>query len=311
MLSVLIATHNGVDTIEQTLQAMSELDSPRGGWKLIIVNNASTDDSEGRILSWKDRLPLHYLVEPRLGKSVAMNTALSHAEGDFIVMTDDDVLPRRDWLKEWRRVADAYPHLDAFGGAIVPQFPNAPPWPMPDSSLTVLYAATPPFAEGEIEGADVSGPNMAVRASVRDEGWRFGQGFMVGSQGLMGEDSDFIRRLVKAGHGVGFAPNAVVRHIIQEEQMSWWWMQRRFFRHGRTMFMFEAEELGAGAADERAAFPRWRVRRVAATALKLLLAAPRRDRGRTFALARSLAYDLGALKQAWLMRGGRPASLSG
>jgi glycosyltransferase involved in cell wall biosynthesis len=302
MLSVLIATHNGVDTIEQTLQAMSELDPPPGGWKLIIVNNASTDDSEARILSWQDRLPLRYLVEARLGKSVAMNTALSHAEGDFIVMTDDDVLPRRDWLKEWRRVADAYPHLDAFGGAIVPQFPTAPPWTMSDSSLTVLYAATPLFAEGEIEGADVSGPNMAVRASLRDKGWRFGQGFMVGSQGLMGEDSDFIRRLVKAGHGVGFAPNAVVRHIIQEEQMSWWWMQRRFFRHGRTMFMFEAEERGARTTDERTAFPRWRIRRAAATALKFLLVAPRRDRGRTFALARSLAYDLGALKQAWLMR---------
>jgi glycosyltransferase involved in cell wall biosynthesis len=310
MLSVLIATHNGVDTIGRTLQAMSELDHPSGGWKLIIVNNASTDDSEARILSWQERLPLRYLVEPRLGKSVAMNTALGHAEGDFIVMTDDDVLPRRDWLTEWRRVADAYPHLDAFGGAIVPQFPTAPP-SVPDSSLTVLYAATPLFAEGEIEGADVSGPNMAVRASLRDEGWRFGQGFMVGSQGLMGEDSDFIRRLVKAGHGVGFAPTAVVRHIIQKEQMSWWWMQRRFFRHGRTMFMFETEERATRATDEPAAFPRWRIRRAAATALKLLLAAPRRDRGRTFALARSLAYDLGALKQAWLMRRSRLAVLSG
>lgn len=310
MLSVLIATHNGADTIEKTLQAMSELHPPPGEWKLIIVNNASTDDSEARILSWKDRLPLHYLVEPKLGKSVAMNTALNQAEGDFIVMTDDDVLPQRDWLEEWRRVADTYPRLDAFGGAIVPLFPSEPRWPVPDGSLTILYAATPPFAEGEIAGADVSGPNMAIRTSLRDEGWRFGEGFMVGSQGLMGEDSDFIRRLGKAGHGVGFAPNAVVRHIIHEDQMSWWWMQRRFFRHGRTMFMFEAEELGAGTTEERHAFPRWRIRRAGVTAFELLLAAPRRDRGRTFALGRSLAYDLGALKQAWLVRSSRRASPS-
>jgi hypothetical protein len=32
MLSVLLATHNGADTIERTLVAMSALDAPDGGW---------------------------------------------------------------------------------------------------------------------------------------------------------------------------------------------------------------------------------------------------------------------------------------
>ncbi|MGZ5928164.1 MAG: hypothetical protein ACXWLX_03025, partial [Rhizomicrobium sp.] len=43
---------------------MSELDVPEGGWKLIVVNNASTDDTEARIRKWQNRLPLQYLVEP-------------------------------------------------------------------------------------------------------------------------------------------------------------------------------------------------------------------------------------------------------
>ena len=311
MLSVLMATHNGSDTIDRTLQAMSELVPPAGGWKLIVVNNASTDDTEARILSWRDRLPLSYLFEPRLGKPFALNTALERAEGDFIVMTDDDVLPERNWLTEWRRVADAYPQLDLFGGAIAPQFPEAPPsWPMLDIHLTVLYGATPPYPEGQLESAHVLGANMAVRARIRDRGWRFGQAFMVGAQGLMGEDSDFVRRLAGAGHGVGFAPGALVHHIIHPEQMSWWWMQRRFFRHGRTVYVLEVAE--SGETDERrgARFPRWRIRRAATLALQFLLALPTRDRGRIFAPATSLAYELGALKQAWSMRSGRGSRLA-
>src|SRR5690606_12127703 len=46
MLSVLMATHNGADTIERTLAAMSVMEPPAGGWTLIVVNNASTDDTE-------------------------------------------------------------------------------------------------------------------------------------------------------------------------------------------------------------------------------------------------------------------------
>src|ERR1700742_2227327 len=120
MLSVILATHNGADTIDRTLAAMSAMDTPEGGWKLVIVNNASTDDTESRILKWQGRLPIDYIVEPRLGKSNALNTGFSHAEGDFIVMTDDDVLPDRHWLAEWRRVADAWPDISVFSGAVIP-----------------------------------------------------------------------------------------------------------------------------------------------------------------------------------------------
>ena len=85
MLSVLIATHNGADTISRTLAAMSKLEAPSGGWKLVVVNNASTDETESLILQWRGKLPLKYVIEPQIGKPAAMNSALEHAEGDLII----------------------------------------------------------------------------------------------------------------------------------------------------------------------------------------------------------------------------------
>jgi glycosyltransferase involved in cell wall biosynthesis len=295
MLSVLLATHNGADTIGRTLAAMAEMTQPPEGWLLVVVNNASTDATEAEVLRWRERLPLRYFVEPRLGKSFAINAALEHARGDLIVMTDDDVLPAPDWLTELRRVADAYPQCAILGGAIVPAFEGGQPsWPMPQWCRTVLYGETPTYAEGEIGPENVSGANMTIRRSLHEQGWRFREEFLVGEHGLMGEDSDFVRRAVAAGHRVAFAPTASVRHIIRPRQSSLIWMQHRFIRHGRSMVLIEGNTGGA--------FPRWRVRAAATAAFGVALAAVRQDRARMFELMTAAAYHVGALCQSMAPR---------
>ena len=304
MISVLLATHNGADTIDRTLAAMSELDMPAGGWKLVVVNNASTDDTESLVLKWRDRLPLEYIVEPRLGKSTAMNTAFGHAQGDFIIMTDDDVLPDRNWLTEWRRVADAFPQCSVFGGAIIPEFGAFPPARyVPEYWYGVLYGASHRYAEGEIQPMsgtmlfDIAGANLAIRKSVYDQGGRFDENFLVGTNGLMGEDTEFVRQRGAQGCKIGFAPTARIRHIIHRHQTSWRWIHRRFFRHGRSAFVLTSVR---NEADGRVAprFPWRHLRDAAGSAMRFLIELGRNDREGAFNQSRALAYDLGAICQA-------------
>lgn len=317
MLSVLMATHNGEKTISRTLQAMREMTPPPGGWKLVVVNNASSDDTEARVLAWKDQLPLTYLVEPKLGKSVAMNAALRHTEGDFIVMTDDDVLPDTNWLVEWRRVADAFPHCSVFGGAIVPEFDAVlPPSYVPIHCYGALYGASVSFPEGQIEPEDESGvfflggANLAIRRAVFEQGGHFDEGFLVGKSGLMGEDADFVTRLHRLGHKVGFSPKSRLRHIIHPSQTKWSWMHRRFFRDGRAKFMLM--EVRFDEAGKRFVFPfPWnRFRSILGSALRLALTFGLNEE-KAFKQSHALSYDLGALQQALILswgnfsRGGR------
>lgn len=305
MLSVLMATHNGADTIDRTLSAMSALDPPEGGWKLVVVNNASTDDTEARILTWRERLPLEYVVEPRLGKSKAMNRAFRHAEGDFIVMTDDDVLPDRNWLTEWRRVADSFPDYSIFGGAVVPEFEVLPPpGYVPAHCYGALYGASPHYPEGKLEPArdtglfEVSGANIAIRRSVCEQGFRFDERFLVGTDGLMGEDTEFVKRLGASGYKVGFTPNARIRHIVHERQTSWRWMHKRFFRNGRATFLLIHARWNEPSGKFVFRFPRARVRTAIGSFLRLVLATLRSNRKNAFVQSHSLAYDLGAIRQA-------------
>lgn len=307
MLTVLLATHNGSDTIERTLAAMAELEPPPGGWKLVVVNNGSTDDTEARVLKWRDRLPMEYVVEPRLGKPIAMNTAFRHVAGDFIVMTDDDVLPDKDWLVAWRRAADCRPEITVFGGAIVPEFEVPPPEWMPVGDYSMFFAATPARGEGEIVAADVFGihcdvfgPNFAVRRSAIDDQSMFDLNFFIGPLGLMGEDTDFVRRLAARGHKVGFAPMARLRHIVQRSQTTWRWALRRCYRHGKFSFAVSRMSYTDPAKLPPMDFPRWRIRRVIESALALPFVAMQFDSRRLFLHLKRMAYDLGAIDQARL-----------
>ena len=77
MLTVLIATHNGADTLPVVLEAYTKLKAPDGDWKLVIVDNGSTDSTNETIRAFTRRLPLTYVFEPRRGKNRALNTGLA------------------------------------------------------------------------------------------------------------------------------------------------------------------------------------------------------------------------------------------
>ncbi|HEY4274801.1 MAG TPA: glycosyltransferase family 2 protein, partial [Rhizomicrobium sp.] len=305
MMSVILATHNGSDTIERSLAAMADMDAPDGGWELLLVDNASTDDTPNRVRAWSDRLPLVYLTEPRLGKSNAINLGLARAKGDLIVMTDDDVLPDRDWLVQWRRIADILPQCAAFGGAVVPEFESTrPPDYVPHWYYGALYGLTHAYEEGQIVPDPdnglfhISGANIAIRKSVYEDGNCFDTSFLVGSQGMMGEDTEFVKRLGDKGYGVGFAPRARLRHLVHARQTSWGWIRHRFYRNGRAAFMLLNAHWDADAEKFRFRFPWERLRPALGSSLRLLVAKAKGDRNGAFKQSHGLTYDMAAIEQA-------------
>jgi GT2 family glycosyltransferase len=314
MISVLLATHNGADTIGRTLEAMSQLEVPQQGWELIVVNNASHDETESLILNNRGNLPLTYLVEPQLGKSNAINTGLGAVRGDFIVMTDDDVLPDRDWLMEWSRVAREWPGISVFSGAVVPKFDAAPPPSyVPAASYGALYGAHVPDREGEAKPAqssgliEVSGANLAMRRSAYEQGNRLDEIYLIGSSGLMGEDTDFVNRMAKAGYRIGYTNGPRIRHIIHPHQTTLPWIFRRLRSNGRARFMLANVR---GDADlPRSEFPSvWRhLGRLAGSATRMVMALAVGRRHEAFRQLGGVAYAMGAIQQAISIYLSRPA----
>src|SRR5579859_3762482 len=167
MLTVLLATRNRARILPDVLESFCHLQSPPSGWRLVIVDNGSTDRTAEVISSFADRLPLQYTLEPKLGKNFALNTGITLVEGDLTVLTDDDVFPHADWLVQMRRAADTQRSYSMFGGAIVPRWEVPPPVWVGWLDLGSVYTVTDPsLKEGPLPPVElpvIQGPNMAIR----------------------------------------------------------------------------------------------------------------------------------------------------
>jgi len=303
MLTVLIATYNGAKTLPEVLGTYCHLQAPPGGWKLVIVDNGSTDATSEIIHSFMDRLPLTYLFEPLQGKNAALNTGLSCVEGDLVVLTDDDVLPRFDWLVQLRLAADTHPSFPMFGGRVVLRW-EVPPeqWILSCVKLGPVFSLTDPYwEEGPIIPGYVFGGNMAVRTRIFEMGYRFDSG--IGPRGYwyaMGSETELTRRLGKAGFDSWHCKEAVVEHMVRKSHMTPRWIFSRAIKFGRGMYRTEYQH----AYPDHGKYlgvPGSLILKVVRKSLGTVIAKVCGDRARLFERRWAFNYALGQAIEAWLI----------
>ena len=242
MLTVLFATYNGSKTLPMVFDAYSKQELPKNEWKLVIVDNGSDDNTQEIIRDFSHSLPITLLFEQRRGKNIALNTGLPHIEGDLTVITDDDVLPHTNWLKELRLAADSHPSYSIFGGTILPKWESPPEdWILSWVPLKPTFAILDDQEEGDNgENSLVFGPNMAIRSSIFQMGYKFDEniGPKVGSNYTMGSETELLKRLAREGFKTWHCKNAIVEHRIRSFQMNKKWILARAIRYGRGEYRF-------------------------------------------------------------------------
>jgi hypothetical protein len=298
MITVLFSTFNGADTLPEMLDSLTRLVPPPGGWKLVAVDNGSTDGSGDLLRSSAGLLPLTVLTEPAKGKNRALNRGLEAVEGDLVVLTDDDIVASGDWLTAWAAAADRLPEFDIFGGRIVPRWGMDPPdWLLGEVPLGPVYATTDPaWTEGPIRAGCVWGPNMAVRRRVFDAGHRFDE--RIGPDGTMayamGSETEFTLRLESLGFRSAHSPAPVVQHQIAAASMTQEWILRRAYRYGRGERMLQLAT--GGRSDARLfGYPRWIVRQWSEKQIGLMRASLRGTERERFRLRWDVSRLRGAL----------------
>ena len=264
MITVVFSTFNGSQTLPTMLESLASLRSPLGGWKLIAVDNASTDNSSKIINDYKERLPLTLLYQPKQGKNIALNYAIPYCEGDLIVFTDDDIIAPENWLLTYERLAQEKQNYSIFGGKIIPHWPND----KKPEAITQIIPQGPAYAiheenisSGPTTPGTVWGPNMAIRPNVFETGIRFNEnvGPSVGNY-IMGSETELNARLADAGYLFWFENSVAVKHQIRPEQLSPTWLAGRARRFGRHNAYKEYLRNGASKAPHIMGVPRWRYR---------------------------------------------------
>lgn len=235
MPTVLFATRNRDQILAGVLESYTHLQAPPTGWKLVVIDNGSTDRTREVVGSFQSKLPLTYLYEGRMGKNVALNTGLEELDGDLAVFTDDDVFPNPDWLARLQAAADAQPSYSMFSGVILPRWEVTPPqWVRYLPKGPVFTLSDPQLKDGPTLPGNLFGPNMAIRSKILRGGIRFDAS--IGPRGAnypMGSESELVDRLGRQGYKAWHVQDAVVEHFIRRDQLSESWVLRRAIRFGR------------------------------------------------------------------------------
>jgi glucosyl-dolichyl phosphate glucuronosyltransferase len=240
VISIIVATHNGTPTLPLTLEAFCGLGLSADAVEILAVDNASTDGTRSVLERYSAALPMRVLVEPRKGKSFALNRALGVARGELIVFADDDVLPEPGWLDAYRAAAAEHPEVDVFSGQVRHHWQKEPPgWLRRLADEGRSYGGTPTgHPAGPVPPSFFKGANFMIRRRVA-EAVRFceqpGVNFAGNTVTAGGEDTLFVQQAQQRGHRTYYVPGASVRHIVRPHQVGVYPVLQRYVRIGRAM----------------------------------------------------------------------------
>ena len=235
------------DELRRTLAAMAAVDYPN--MELLLVDNRRT---EGPLPAWLAGTPgLRLLAERQPGLASGRNRGLAEATGEYVVFTDDDVVPDPGWLKAFAARFAANPHEVGIAGLVLPNGLET------QANLRIeeyyggygtrvlrplSYTLQPRswwrlFTPATVVGTDDQG--VAVQRFSLYEGGKLGVGANLafrtrairalggfdarlgaGTPARSGEDLAIMARLAWSGHAIGYAPAAFLLHTDRPDDQA-------------------------------------------------------------------------------------------
>ena len=125
-LSVIICTYNGGSRLNEVICGLAaQRGLEPGAWELLIVDNASTDDTAALLPQLTKMFPVkvRILQESTPGKAYALRTAFHEAKGEYFCIVDDDNLLDQEYLRNGVQFLDDHSDAALIAGRTLPKFP--------------------------------------------------------------------------------------------------------------------------------------------------------------------------------------------
>jgi glucosyl-dolichyl phosphate glucuronosyltransferase len=255
-VTIVVCTRNRAAFLARMLHSMMALKLPNQlRWEVLIVDNASEDDTAEVIASYAAVLPVVSVREPRMGLSNARNTGVRHARGRYIVWTDDDVRLHENWLFSYVQAFQAFSDAAVFGGSAIPVLEEpTPAWfSGSQSELRALLAHRDPSSfplRLSVDGELPFGLNFAIRArEQRCHPYDPMLGVAPGRR-RGGEERQVIREILASGAQGYWVPEAQVFHIIPASRQTPQYIKTYYKAQGAADTI--AKELGGNTYGTRA-----------------------------------------------------------
>jgi cellulose synthase/poly-beta-1,6-N-acetylglucosamine synthase-like glycosyltransferase len=113
-LSVVIPTYRRAESLNRCLEGLHKQIRPAD--EILVVTQTEDDESSRLLESWSEWPVLKKIQQPAGGAVSQYNSGLDASKGEVIAVTDDDAVPRPDWLLRIERYFMEFPDLGGVGG---------------------------------------------------------------------------------------------------------------------------------------------------------------------------------------------------
>lgn len=239
-VSVIIATRNRSDSLGRLLHSLRET---RGfnqiSLEVLVVNNASTDDTARRLQETIQEWPLvRALSEGRPGKNFALNAGIREARGEILCFMDDDIVLDPNWLEEL--VKDyQITRYDALQPRVLP---GKDPAGRPAESHRLYQYNIPVIDYGDLlkDVRGLTGVIMSFRREVVDKAGLFDE--RLPASGYHG-DTDLSRRIRQAGFSIGYTPHVVAYHELNPDRYGTGYARLSQYRKGLSRSLYGRDSI--------------------------------------------------------------------
>ena len=128
-ISVVICTYNRQQFLPECLRCLSAQSIDDALWEVIIVDNASTDQTAKIARQWIDNSPgrpFRYVLEPSKGLSFARNRGIAEARSNVVTFIDDDAETVPEFVATLHAFMQAHPEAAGAGGKVIPKYSETP-----------------------------------------------------------------------------------------------------------------------------------------------------------------------------------------
>jgi glycosyltransferase involved in cell wall biosynthesis len=276
MLGVTIAIpcHNSAKLLPTTLEHLREQQVPPAlPWEVIVIDNASTDDTaEVAHSCWRgfENAPLRVVHEPHLGSGNARWRGLASAKHEIVSFLDDDNWAAPDWVAVASQVLSEDRSLAAVGPIINPVFEVQPPPWFDEFAGYYAIVRESELARRKFRDQWIAGAGYTLR---REAGERLlALGFTpscsgnVGTRHNGGEDLELTFALRSLGYRLAIESRLRLEHFLPKGRLSWRYLRHLARTYGASYVTLEAYMSDARLERSQPAFKRtwwWQLLRTA------------------------------------------------
>jgi succinoglycan biosynthesis protein ExoM len=202
---------------------------------VVVVDNDSAESAKGTVESFTvaSTLRVDYRCQPEQNISLARNTAIRNATGEYVALIDDDEWPENDWLMQMHQAVRTY-KADGVLGPVKPHFESPPPRWVVRGRFFEKPRRRQHKTGSILRWTETRTSNVLLKSDVFGGATdffdpRFGLGG--------GEDVDFFSRMMAKGRVFVWCQEALVFESISPERCTRSDMLRRALLRGRMSLL--------------------------------------------------------------------------